>query len=211
LRRAGECAMCLEIKPLRKCDFSKAIEFAINGMHLNWYAASKLELCFYSKYFWCLEISKATRALGAYAGNNLVGVLLADMNNESKVFRSIWYKLYVRLVSCFINTFYKNASNMYDDANAKMLAAFKKECKPDGEINFFAVDSDSKGKGIGTLLLNELEKMEKGKLIYLYTDSGSTYQFYLHRGFNESGVTDIRLEIHGEIVDLTCFLFSKIL
>ena len=64
-----------------------------------------------------------------------------------------------------------------------LLEEFKKNNKVDGEINFFAVDPTIKGKGIGSLLLKELEKQEKDKLIYLYTDSGSTYQFYLHRGF----------------------------
>jgi GNAT superfamily N-acetyltransferase len=92
-----------------------------------------------------------------------------------------------------------------------MLNEFKKENNPDGEINFFAVDPNFKGKGIGTLLLNEFEKQEKGKLIYLFTDNGSTYQFYYRRGFRESGKTDIKLEINKKETDLTCFLFSKIL
>ena len=80
---------------------------------------------------------------------------------------------------------------------------------PDEEINFFAVDPNIKGKGIGILLLNELEKQEKGKLIYLFTDNGSTFQFYSHRGFNESGKTDIKQEINKKEAELTCFLFSK--
>jgi GNAT superfamily N-acetyltransferase len=67
------------------------------------------------------------------------------------------------------------------------------------------------GKGIGTLLLNELEKQEKGKLIYLFTDNGSTYQFYSHRGFREYGKSDVILEINRKKIDLTCFLFGKIL
>jgi GNAT superfamily N-acetyltransferase len=197
------------IEQLKKSDFNKARKFAVDGMHLNWYANSKPELYIYSKYFWYLEISKATKAFGAYMENDLVGVLLADMNTEPKIFKSLWYKICVKIISFFINLFYKNASGTYDDANQKMLMEFRKECNPDGEINFFAVDPNCKGKGIGTLLLNELEKQEKGKLVYLYTDSGSTYQFYLHRGFNESGVTDIRLEINKKEVDLTCFLYSK--
>ena len=83
------------------------------------------------------------------------------------------------------------------------------ENTPDGEINFFAVNPEIKGKGIGTLLLNELEKEEKGKLIYLYSDTGSTYQFYQKRGFNLSGKNDIKLIIDKKEAPLTCFLFSK--
>ena len=62
-----------------KKDFNKARKFAIEGMNLNWYTSNKLELYLYSKYFWYLEISKATKALGAYIDNELVGVLLVDM------------------------------------------------------------------------------------------------------------------------------------
>jgi GNAT superfamily N-acetyltransferase len=142
-------------------------------------------------------------------GDKLVGILLADMNNEPEIFKSIKYKLFTGIIGFIINSFYKNASNTYDKANATMLEYFKSEYNPDGEINFFAVDPDMNGRGIGTLLLNELEKQEKGKLVYLYTDSGSIYQFYIHRGFNESSKTDIKLEINKKEIDLTCYLFSK--
>jgi GNAT superfamily N-acetyltransferase len=201
--------MSIEIKQLRKSDFDKARKFAIVGMHLHWYATTKLELYIYSKYFWYLEISKATKALGAYLDNDLVGVLLADIKDEPKIFKSVWYQTFIKTISFFINLFYNKASNLYGVANEKMLTAFKENNNPDGEINFFAVNPDIKGKGIGTLLLNELEKLEKGKIVYLYTDSGSTYQFYTHRGFTESGKTDIKLEIDKKKVDLICFLFSK--
>src|SRR5215471_385591 len=163
--------MNIEIGQLKKRDFNVARKFAIEGMHLNWYATNKHELYFYSKYFWYLEISKATKAFGAYLENKLVGILLVDMDNEPKIYKSIWYKLFIKTIHFFINLLYRNASKTYDEANVRMLEEFKKKYKPDGEINFFAVDPNIKGKGIGTLLLNELEKQEKGKIIYLFTDN----------------------------------------
>ncbi|WP_426727491.1 GNAT family N-acetyltransferase [Enterobacter cloacae complex sp. 288G10] len=51
----------------------------------------------------------------------------------------------------------------------------------------FTVDPETKGAGIGSLLLKELENREKGKKIYLFTDTGSTFQFYQKRGFQEAG------------------------
>ncbi|WP_151736867.1 GNAT family N-acetyltransferase ['Paenibacillus yunnanensis' Narsing Rao et al. 2020] len=201
--------MDIVIKQLRKADFGKARNFAVEGMHLHWYASSKMELYFYSKYFWYLEISKATQALGAYMGDQLVGVLLADMKNEPTIFTSFWYKLYVKSVGFLINLGYSKASNNYESANSKMLEHFRNKHTPDGEINFFAVDPAIKGKGIGTLLLQKLEREEQGKLIYLYTDSGSTYQFYLHRGFEMFEQHEIELQINRNIVELQCFLFSK--
>lgn len=203
--------MNIEIKQLNKRDFNTARKFAIEGMHLNWYTNNNFELYIYSKYFWYLEVSRATRALGAYMGDKLVGVLLVDIDNQPKVFNSIGYRLFIKFSSFIINLLYKNASNTYDNANKEILEKFKKNNETDGELNFFAVDPTIKGKGIGTLLLKELEKKEKGKQIYLYTDTGSTYQFYLHRGFIESGRKDVQIKIGNREVPLTCYLFSKTL
>lgn len=201
--------MDIKIRQLRKKDFNIARKFAIKGMHLHWYTSNNIELYLYSKYFWYLEISRATKALGAYIDDKLVGVLLVDMNNQAKVFNSAWYRIFVKISSSIINLAYKGAAITYDNANIEMLKEFKTNNNLDGEINFFAVDPDIKGKGIGSLLLNELEKQEKNKLIYLYTDTGSTYQFYLHRGFTESGRKEIVIEKNNKEIPLTCFLFSK--
>ena len=201
----------IEIKQLRKKDFNMARKFAIEGMHISWYTNNKIELYFYSKYFWYLEITKATRALGAYMGDRLVGVLLAEMKNKPKVFKSIWYDAYIKIATFIMNLGYKDATGAYDDANKEMLAEYLKRNTVDGELIFFAVDPDIKGKGIGTLLLNEFERLEKGKRIYLYTDTGSTYQFYTHRGFEEVGRKDISIVNGKKKVPLTCLLFSKIL
>jgi hypothetical protein len=142
----------MDIGQIKKRDFNIARKFAIEGMHLNWYISNRFELYIYSKYFWYLEISKATKVLGAYMGNNLVGILLADIKDEPKLYKSTWYKLFVKTISFFINILYKNASNTYDETNEKMLNEFKKardffelpECcelalRKKGEDRFFFV------------------------------------------------------------------------
>ena len=80
---------------------------------------------------------------------------------------------------------------------------------PDGEIIFLAADPDCGIKGIGTALLNALEKKEKGKTVYLYTDNACTYQFYEHRGFERVGEKEIVLEMPKGKVPLKCFIYSK--
>lgn len=203
--------MDIIIQPLQKRDFDTARKFAVEGMHLNWYTGNNLELYLYSKYFWYLEISRATSAWGAYAGDALVGVLLADMEDQPKAFPSIWYRAFVKMASFIINLGYKDAANVYDNANQELLATYQKLSKTDGELNFFAVAPEMNGQGVGTLLLQALARQEAGKRIYLFTDSGSTYQFYSRRGFEQVGRKDISLEIHGQEVPLTCLLFSKLL
>jgi len=201
--------MALEIKKLKRKDFNQARKFAVEGMNLSWYTSNAVELYFYSQYFWYLEISKATRALGAYQDDELVGVLLADIFDEPKVYQSLGAKLFIRLVDFVINIGYGSVADEYEKANKAMLKEFKQTHTPDGELNFFAVNPEITGQGIGTKLLNTFEQLEANKLIYLYTDTGSTYQFYEHKGFNKEGRREINLEVADGQVPLTCFLFSK--
>ena len=96
----------------------------------------------------------------------------------------------------------------YNDANKEMFANYTKKYSPDGEIRFLAANPDSKTKGVGTFLLNELAKREQGKEIYLFTDTNCTYQFYEKRGFERIGEKEIVLELSGD-VDLKCLLYRK--
>ncbi len=100
---------------------------------------------------------------------------------------------------------------MYDETNREMFAEYAELNKPDGEIVFLAANPDVKIKGIGTLLLSELEKREKGKMVYLYTDNACSYQFYEHRGFQKAAERQIVLDFGEKKVPLVCLLYSKVL
>lgn len=65
------------------------------------------------------------------------------------------------------------------------------------------------GKGIGTKLLAELSRREKGKLVYLYTDDHCTYQFYESKGFERSEEKIIQMDFGVKTVPLTCLYYSK--
>ncbi|MFR3685539.1 MAG: GNAT family N-acetyltransferase [Enterococcus sp.] len=197
------------VKQIEKKDFEAARKFALDGMHLSWYTSNKLELYLYSKYVLYLELTKSTMVLGAYLKDRLVGFLFANFHGDKVVYDSWMYRLYMGIVEKFMRLFSKeDVSGPYDQANREMLEEFSRH-NPDGELTFFAVDPSLKGKRIGSILLAELEKRKKGKLIYLYTDTGSTYQFYEKRGFTISGKRDIVLPVNGRGLPLTCFLFSK--
>mgnify|MGYP000252454244 FL=1 len=99
----------------------------------------------------------------------------------------------------------------YDEANRGMLVEYCKHNSPDGEIIFLAANPNIKAKGIGSMLLRELEEREKGKKVFLYTDSACTYQFYEHRGFELAQEKDITLKIGNKEVALRCLLYSKVL
>ena len=199
--------MELRVGELRKKDYKKAIQFAIKGMHFNWYLDSLSLLNLYGRYFWYLELTRATQVFAAYAGDEFVGVLLAEVKGEKRKYRSFWKSTYVKLFDLMQRLV--PGVNAYDSANKEMFAQYSKEQSPDGEIIFLAADPDARIKGIGSLLLRTLEQMEPGKTFYLYTDNACTYQFYEHRGFERVGEKDIVLELGEKSVNLKCLLYSK--
>lgn len=201
--------MKIEIKNIRKQDYKKAIQFAVKGMHFDWYLDSKFLLNAYGRYFWYLEINRATQIFAAYTAGEFAGVLLAEMYTEEKKQNNLFQKLYVKFVDMIQKTFFKDGAGLYEETTKSQLQNYLQKNKPDGEIIFLAADPDCKVKGVGTALLNALEEREKGKTIYLHTDDACTYQFYEHRGFERKEETDIVLEMPKGNVPLKCFIYSK--
>lgn len=199
----------IEIKEICKNDYKKAQKFAIQGMHLDWYMDSKVVLALYAKYFWYMELNRATKVYGAYACGTFVGVLLAEMKNEPKCFHSLLRAVYVKIFDWLQHLVAGKGVGEYDGANKDMYNSFCQKNIPDGEIIFLAADPDCKIKGIGTALLSALEEDEKGKLVYLYTDNACTYQFYEHRGFERSEERQVVLDLDKKQVPLTCLFYTK--
>ncbi len=198
----------IEIREIRKQDYKKAQRFAIRGMHLDWYMSSKIILNLYAKYFWNMELNRATKAYGAYVNHTFVGVLLADMKGEKKKYYNGWRAVYVRIFDLLQRLVAGKGVGEYDEANRAMYTSFCQGNHPDGEIIFLAADPDCKIKGIGTALLSALEAEENGKLVYLYTDNACTYPFYEHRGFTRSAERHIVLDLDKKVPP-TCLFYTK--
>lgn len=198
----------MEIKELQKKDFKKVIQYAIKGMHFDEYMKNNLILHAYGRYFWYLEYTNATQVIAAYDQDVLLGVLIADMKNEPKPYRSFWKELYVKIIDIVQNTFFGSGVMPYNQANKEMFAKYTEHYEPDGEIRFLAADPDSKIRGVGTYLLSELSRREAGREIYLFTDTNCTYQFYEKKGFERVGEKEIVLGL-SDAVDLKCLLYRK--
>lgn len=201
--------MEIEIKDLQEEDYEKAIQFAIKGMHFNWYVDNKLLLDAYGRYFWYLQINRATQIMAAYAGGEFVGVLLAEMKGEEKKQQNFFQQSYVKIADEIMAVFFKGGAGLYEDTTKEQLAHYLESHTPDGEIIFLAADPDCEIKGIGTALLNALEEKEQGKTVYLHTDDACTYQFYEHRGFVRAEDKEIVLDLPKGQVPLRCFIYSK--
>ncbi len=75
----------MRLDKLQKKDYGKAIDFAVKGMHFDWYLNDGLLLELYGRYFLYMELCRATQVIAAYEGDTLTGVLLADFRGEKKV------------------------------------------------------------------------------------------------------------------------------
>ncbi len=188
---------------LRKQDYKAAIQYAIKGMHLDWYVKNKTLLNLYGTYFWHLELNRATRIIAAYEGDTLAGILLADIHGEDKLRYSPLKAPFIKFMD-FIQ-YILNLDRAYNEANKKLLKQYSKSFKADGEIIFLAVNPELQGRGTGSLLLAELEEETKGKRLILYTDDGCNYHFYEHKGFIKAGEETI----HYHDFSLRCFLYEK--
>ncbi len=201
--------MNIVIRELSKKDYRKAVRFAITGMHFNWYMDSRLLLWLYGTYFWYKELTRATQVIAAYVGDAFAGVLLAEVYGEKRVYASFWKSLYVRFFEFLQRAFSKSGAGLYEQTTEALLAAYRQTQTPDGEILFLGADPDSPVKGVGSALLAEFERRERGKIVYLHTDDACTYPFYEHRGFVRAGEEAIVLDMGNKQVPLTCFLYSK--
>ena len=201
--------MKIEIKSIEKTDYSKAIQFAIKGMHFDWYLDSKHLLNAYGRYFWYLEINRATHIFAAYVDGAFAGILLAEIYGKEKVHRVWAERVSVKFVDVVQKLFFRGGAGLYEDTVKAQLQHYLQKNKPDGEIIFLAADPDAKIKGVGSALLHALEECIPGKTIYLHTDDACTYQFYEHRGFQRVEQQDIVLDMPKGKVPLKCFIYSK--
>lgn len=178
-------------------------------MHFDWYLDSPFLLNAYGRYFWYLEMNRATHVFAAYADGRFAGVLLAEIYGVPKQRQVWWQKLYVRFVDFIQKKFFKGGADLYEDTTGMLLENYRQTHAPDGEIIFLAADPDCGVKGIGAALLNAFEQQAHGKTIFLHTDDACTYQFYERRGFERAAQRQITLKMPKGNVPLNCFLYTK--
>ena len=125
------------------------------------------------------------------------------------MYHRVWRGAFVRAFDALRHLAAGEGVSAYEEANREMFRSFCGDYAPDGEIIFLAADPACRIKGIGTALLAAFEREEPGKLVYLYTDSACTYQFYEHRGFERSEERDVMIDLGRRHVPLKCLLYSK--
>ena len=124
--------MKLRIEELKKKDYKKAIQFAITGMHFNWYMDNRFFLNMYGKYFWYLEMTRATQIIAAYVDGEFAGVLLAAMDGEKRKYYSFWKSVYVKLFDILQKIFVRGGVDVYNETNKELYRQYRKSNIPNG-------------------------------------------------------------------------------
>ena len=81
----------------------------------------------------------------------------------------------------------------------------------EGEVAFFAVASEYRGRHIGTLLFEQMLSYMKTKDIrrfYLYTDTSCNYGFYESHGMKRAAEEKETFTVKGKRTEMTFFLYD---
>lgn len=201
--------MELKIRELQESDYDLCCKFAEVGMNFEEVTGSKELAKKYGWYFWYSELIEATQIIACSYGNDLAGVLVTSFKGEKKKYRKLKYVLQIKIANWKIKHIAGSQSNRYNEVNQVMEEKYSKILHPDGQIVFLAANPFLNIKGVGSFLLDELERRNKGKEIYLFTDSQCTYQFYEHRGFERYLEEEIDLPLSQDNGTIKCFLYRK--
>lgn len=201
----------LELKPFDPADYAKAIDCADKGMRFDLFFKNAFLRKFYVAYFLYGSLIGASAVLAAYQGKDFKGVLIARMKGKAPYGGvPLRCRFFVKFIAQLEKLGILGRPAPYVKANDALLEKFNSEYAADGEILFLVSDIKQKVRGVGTFLLREFERREKGKRVYLFTDDSCTYQFYERRGFERAAERKAVLGSSGRQVALNCFLYSKV-
>lgn len=147
------------------------------------------------------SLSASNFAVVAEEHNIVKGFLFGKCGNEKLIktgYSGLWGKikflfqlLFLRGVSLKKKWFYLNIAGVHEVNRRKV------EPERINEVNLFAVDPDTQGKGYGKLLMNDFIehcKKENVSRITLDTDGECNTGFYDHFGFKVKGTFDSPLQ-----------------
>lgn len=155
--------MEIEIKDLQEEDCEKAIQFAIKGMHFNWYVDNKFLLDAYGRYFWYLQINRATQIMAAYAGGEFVGVLLAEMKGGEKSNRIFSSRAMSKLLTRSWRLFSKAAPGSTKIQQKNSWRTIWSLIRPMEKSSFSPQTPIVRSKGSARRCLTPWKKRNKGK------------------------------------------------
>lgn len=143
--------------------------------------------------------------------HRIVGIILGRINKDFNLKENLNYltKMFFNSLSLILTNNGRKAIKegiQVNKVNNKLLDKVKDNT--DGELVLFAINKQTKGKGIGKKLLGYFYKyMEKEKAnnFYLFTDTSCDYEFYDYNGFTREEEEKIYFKKEVE----TYYIYTK--
>lgn len=148
----------------------------------------------------------------AVIDNIPVGIIMGRDISAYKCPLKYYIKLFTSGISLLMSKEGRLLYKFFDNINTidkNLLNKSKKNYQ--GEVTFFAVTSNYRGKGIGKKLFEALLSYMKKQNVYdfyLFTDTSCNYSFYEHQGMNRVCYKKYNMNIHKQETKMIFFLYE---
>lgn len=148
----------------------------------------------------------------AALGERSVGVIMAKDSKSHRCplgyrLRQIWqiFRLMITKEGRQVSSIFRSVN----DIDQILLQERKKAYQ--GELAFFAIGEECRGKGIGAKLFAEVREYMRQQGVenyYLYTDTSCNFGFYEHMGMQRCGEKKKIFEILGQQAEMQFYLYE---
>lgn len=209
-------------RPLTPADYPAVKQIIDEAFFIHRYAptpsllASALEVDFGE----CLVSS--TYAQVVELGGKPIAILMGQVTGQPKLpgRAKAKLKVWAHLVKIALIGFrhrhrlnqYFAFQQAYKELRAQTQTQTQAQVPLTDELTLFAVRSQDRGTGIGTVLFSNFQthlKSHQRRSFYLFTDSQCTYQFYERRGMKQIASTQITQTLDSAPQTLDIYLYSS--
>lgn len=177
-------------RAFKKEEYSSIADILSRAFGLHRYVSNPRLLQILQQQYVYSCLSEATFIRVAEEDGKIIGVIMGKSQSDYRILSHLhflllsgWYGMIMKMSSNAKHTGiddYHKLHHIYHTFSKRHKGTF------DGVLTLFAVNNESRGKGVGKTLLSELIsywKEHKTKNVYLYTDTTCNYGFYEHQGF----------------------------
>lgn len=202
-------------RKLKKKDFAAAEEIISRAFGLSGYISDLKILNLFKHQYLYSCLSEATYTCAAEENGKVVGIIMGKADSDYSIIKHIPYLIKFIYYNIRLKFSGKKCEDGIGDYKRlhEIYAEFSKRHKGefDGVLTLFALNLESRGKGVGKKLLDGLMNYLNKKNtenIYLYTDTTCNYGFYEHMGFLRLEEAPIRMMKNGKPMHMDVFLYG---
>lgn len=201
----------IKIRAFQKQDIPYLEEIVRKTWNYDRFASEKTAKRL-AKVFLASCLTNQTFIRVAVLGERSVGVIMAKDSKSHRCplgyrLRQIWqiFRLMITKEGRQVSSIFRSVN----DIDQILLQERKKAYQ--GELAFFAIGEECRGKGIGAKLFAEVREYMRQQGVenyYLYTDTSCNFGFYEHMGMQRCGEKKKTFEILGEQAEMQFYLYE---